>query len=115
VEVLVDEILSKPMPEFDDDSIIDLLDKTEKKGLDFCLYVGFTKQQIAKEAFEFLGRRSANLPRKRDVELPRNRSVLLRGDRTLPEEKRHFTAKQCQDKLHMKYVQLYFSGSMRTS
>ena len=35
--------------------------------------------------------------------------MLLRCDKTLPEKKRHFTAKQCQDELHMKYVQVYFS------
>jgi hypothetical protein len=34
VEELVDEIISKPMPEFDN-SILNLLDKTQKKGLDF--------------------------------------------------------------------------------
>jgi hypothetical protein len=41
VDELVDIIISNPMPEFDDDSINDLLDKTEKKGMDFCLYVGW--------------------------------------------------------------------------
>jgi hypothetical protein len=109
VEVLVDEILSKPMPEFYGDSIIDLLDETEKNGLEFSLNVGFTVQQIPKEAFPCMGRRGANLPRKRDGEIPRNRPMLLRGDKTLPEEKRHFTAKQCQDELHMKYVQVNFT------
>jgi hypothetical protein len=96
VEGLVDEILSQPMPEFDGRSIIELLDAVEN-GLDFCLYVGFTVQRIQNEAFAFMGRRSANLP------------VLLRGDKTLPEEKRHFTAMECQDELHMKCVQVNFS------
>ena len=35
--------------------------------------------------------------------------MLLHGDKTLPEKKRHFTAKQCRDELHMKYVQVYFT------
>jgi hypothetical protein len=108
VEELVDEILSQPMPELDGRSIINLLDAV-KNGLDFCLYVGFIKQQIAKEAFAFLGRHGANLPRKRDGEITRQRPVLLRGDKTLPEKEPHFAANQCRDELHMKYVQVHFS------
>jgi hypothetical protein len=110
----VDKIFSKPMPEFDDDSIIDLIDKTEKDGLDFSMYVGFTERRIVEEAFEFLGRRSANRPRKRDGKKPRQRPVLLRGDNTLPEKKRHFTAKRCRDELSMKHV-FFSSSSMRAS
>jgi hypothetical protein len=45
--------------------------------LDFCMYVGFTEQQIQKEAFEFMRRRGANLPRKRDGEIPRNQNAVL--------------------------------------
>jgi hypothetical protein len=109
VEELVDEILTKPMPEFDEDSIMDLIDETKNNNLDYAMYVGFTKQRIPKEAFAFMGRRGANRPRKRDEEIPRQRPVLLRGDRTLPKKKRHFTAKQCEDELHMKYVQVHFT------
>jgi hypothetical protein len=109
VEELVDEILTEPKPEFDDQSIIDLKDETENDGLDFCMYVGFTVQQIQKEAFAFMGRHRANLPRKQKGEIPRKRPVLLRGDKTLTENKRHFTAMERQDELHMKYVQVYFS------
>ena len=77
---MVDEILSQPMPEFDGRSIIDLLDAV-KIGLDFSLYVGFTEQQIQKEAFAFMGRRGANRPKKKNGEKPPQRPVLLRGDR----------------------------------
>jgi hypothetical protein len=109
VEELVDDILIKPRPEFDNDSMIDLLDKTISDDFDFCLYVGFTKQRIPKEAFEFMGRHGANLPRKRDGEIPRNRPVLLRRDGNLPEKQPHFTAMLCREELHMKYVMVYFS------
>jgi hypothetical protein len=105
VEELLDGILSQPMPQFDSSSTIELLDAVEN-GLDFCLYVGFTKQRILNEAFAFLGRRSANLPRKRDGQIRRQRPVLLHGDRNLPEKKRHFTAKQCQDELQIQCVEV---------
>jgi hypothetical protein len=52
---------------------------------------------------------TANRPRKRDGEIPRNRPVLLRGDKTLPKKKRHFTAKKCQDELQTQCVMVYFS------
>jgi hypothetical protein len=108
VEELVDAILTMPRPEFDDQGIIDLIDKTENDGLD-CMFVGFTEQRIRDEAFVLLGRRGTNQPRKRDGEIPRNRPVLLRGDRNLPAEKRHFAAKQCHVELSMKYLQVYFN------
>jgi hypothetical protein len=114
VEELVDEILTKPRPEFDNKSIIDLMDKAENNGLDYCMYVGFTKQRIPKEAFAFLGRRSANRPKKKNGETPLNRPVLLRGDRTLPENKRHFTAKQCRDELSMRQFQVTSVSSKST-
>jgi hypothetical protein len=71
--------------------------------------VGFTKQRIPKEAFAFLGRRGANQPKKKNGETRRNRPVLLRGDKTLPEKQRHFTAKQCEDELQMKYMMVFFT------
>jgi hypothetical protein len=109
VEEKVDAILAEPRREFGNKSITDLLHKTISGNLDFCMYVGFTEQQIKKEAFGFMGRRGANQPRKRDGETPLNRPVLLRGDKTLPEKQRHFTAKQCEDELQMKYVMVYFT------
>jgi hypothetical protein len=108
MEELVDEILAEERLEFDGESIISLLDKTQKEGLDFCMYVGFTEQQIPQEALSFLGRR-ANRPKKKDGKKPCNRPVLLRGDETLHEKKRHFTAKQCEDELQMKHTMVYFT------
>jgi hypothetical protein len=105
VEELVDEILSQPMPEFDGLSSMELLDAE----VDLCMYVGVTAQRIQNEAFAFLGRHGANLPRKRDGEITRQRPVLLRGDKTLPKKEPHFAANQCRDELHMKYVQVHFS------
>jgi hypothetical protein len=50
VEVLVDEILTQQlMREFDGRSVIDLLGAV--KNLVCCMFVGFTEQQIQKEAF----------------------------------------------------------------
>jgi hypothetical protein len=107
VEELVDEILAEERLEFDGESIINLLDKTQKKGLDFCNNIGFTKQRIPQEALSFLGRRGANRQKNKNGEQPLNRPVLLRGDKTLHEKKRHFTAKQCEDELQMKYTMVY--------
>jgi hypothetical protein len=109
VEELVDAILAKGRPEFDGKSIIELMDAAEKEGLDFCMYVGFTEQMIKDEAFEFMGRRGANRPKRKDGTTPLNRPVLLRGDKALPEKKRHFTAKQCEDELQMKHTMVYFT------
>jgi hypothetical protein len=73
------------------------------------MYVGFTKQQIQNKAFAFLGRRGANRPKQKKGETPLNRPVLLRGDETLDEKKRHFTAVECQTELQMKYTMVYFT------
>jgi hypothetical protein len=107
VEELVDEILAEERPEFDDQSIIELMDAAEKNGLDYSMYVGFTEQTIKKEAFAFLGRRGANRPKNQDGTTPPNRPVLLRVDMTLDEKKRHFTAGECQKELGFKFVQVY--------
>jgi hypothetical protein len=56
-----------------------------------------------------MGRRKANRPKKKNGETPRNRPVLLRGDKTLPEKQRHFTAVECQKELGFKFVQVYYS------
>ena len=76
---------------------------------DFSFYFGFTKQEIEKEAYAFLGRRGANKKRKRDGTFPLNRPVLLRGDLTLPEERCHFTAKEAREELGMKCEMVYVS------
>jgi hypothetical protein len=58
---------------------------------------------MRKEAFEFMGRRGAKLPRKQR----RDPAEPARAAARRPEpawEKRHFTAMECQDELHMKYV-----------
>jgi hypothetical protein len=107
VEQLVDEIITKPMPEFDRKSIIELMDAAKNNTSDFCMYVGYTMQKIIKEAFKFLGRRGANARKKKDGTTRRNRPVLLRGDKTLPEKKRHFTDGECQKELGFKFVQVY--------
>jgi hypothetical protein len=107
VEVLVDEILAEERPEFGGKSIIELMDAAAKNIVDNSMYVGYTKQTIKAEAFAFLGRRGANRPKRKDGTQPLNRPVLLRGDKTLPEKKRHFTAGECQKELGFKFVQVY--------
>jgi hypothetical protein len=97
------------MPDFDGKSIIELMDAAENDGLDYSMYVGYTKRMIKVEALEFMGRRGANRPKNQDGTTPLNRPVLLRGDKTLHEKKRHFTAKQCEDELQMKYTMVYCS------
>jgi hypothetical protein len=107
VEVLVDEILAEERPEFDGKSILELMDAAENDGLDNSMYVGYTKQMINDEAFAFLGRRGANRQKNKNGEQPLNRPMLLRGDKALPEKKRHFTAGACRKELGFKFVQVY--------
>jgi hypothetical protein len=106
VEQKVEEILTKPRPEFDGKSIIQQMDAAKNNGSDFCMYVGYTKRMIRAEALEFMGRRGANQTKNQDGTTRRNRPV-LRRDKTLPEKKRHFTAKKCQKELGFKFVQVY--------
>jgi len=81
VEQEVYDILHKKRLKLGQKSIMDLVDSDEP----FSFYFGETEQRVTDEDLQFLGRRSANLPRKKDGEIPRNRPVLLRGDTKLPE------------------------------
>ena len=102
----VHNIMNTRREEFRGHSIMELVNNKA----DVSFYFGFTKQAIEKEAYAWLGRRGANIKkRKRDGKIPLNRPVLLRGDRTLPPEKQHFTPKEAREELGMKCVMLYLS------
>ena len=92
--------------EFDQKSIMDLVNSNEP----FSFYFGETKQRVTDEDLQWLGRRSANLPRKKDGKIPRNRPVLLRADTKLPEEKQHFTPVEARKELDFDSILLFCSA-----
>ena len=103
----VKDILNTKRKELGGRSIMELVNDDQE---DFSFYFGFTKRRLTDEDLQFLGRRGANRKkRKRDGKTPLNRPVLLRGDRTLPEKKRHFTPKEAREELGMDSLMLYFS------
>jgi len=100
---VVQRILDDPLSEFNNRSLYDLM---HDKATDFVSYVGFTALlDVALEAFKFLSTRGASLPRLKNGTQPRNRHVLARGAaNTTTSGATHFTDKEAQTELGLKYV-----------
>jgi hypothetical protein len=98
LDALCHDLLHVPRYEFDDRSFSDII---HDNTTDFAGYVGLTGQQdVAKEAYEFMGNRGAHLPPNKDGTQPRNCHVLAR--KAPNSEKKHFTDKECEKELGMK-------------